>query len=236
VLVLSPGALEHCVHEEDWLHREIEEAIRLQRNIVPITEEGFSFERELEYLPQAMRVLSRYNALPLVHFYFDAAMDMLRNGFLKAEPNISITPTPEREIAAVRQRLLDAEQVEATAATPTSPDEYVSRGNARGQAGDLDGAIADYTTAIRLNPQLTDAYLQRGLARLAKRQWDYAIASFSEAIRIQPQHADAYFHRGQAREGKGDRRGALADYRKALEYGGANDEVEQKIEALEGRR
>lgn len=231
VLVLSPGTLERCGHEDDWLRREIEEAIRLKRNVVPIVEEGFSFERELEYLPQGLHVLSRYNALPLVHYYFDAAMDMLRNRFLKAEPDIPIMPTPERDLPAVRQRLLEAEQP----VTPTSAEDYVQRGKARGDAGDLDGAIADTTAAIRLNPQLTDAYVQRGLARLAKRQWDYAIASFSEAIRIQPQRADAYAHRGQAREGKGDYRGALADYHKALEYGGANDTVAERIEALERR-
>ncbi|HLU10262.1 MAG TPA: TIR domain-containing protein [Oceanobacillus sp.] len=231
VLVLSPGALERCVHEDDWLRREIEEAIRLKRNVVPIVEEGFSFERELDYLPPHLHVLSRYNALPLVHYYFDAAMDMLRNRFLKATPDILITPTPEGDLAAVRQRLREAEQND----TPTSADEYLQRGKTRLEAGDHDGAIADATAAIRLNPQLVDAYVQRGLARLARRQWDYAIASFSEAIRIQPQAAAAYAHRGQAREGKGDYRGALADYHKALEYGGANDEVAERIEALERR-
>ena len=233
VLVLSPGALERCAHEDDWLRREIEEAIRLKRNVVPIIEEGFSFEQELDYLPQNLHILSRYNALPLVHFYFDAAMEMLRNRFLKAEPNILITPTPERELAAVRERLLEAEQ--PVIDTPTSAEEYVQRGKARGDAGDLDGAIADTTAAIRLKPQLMDAYVQRGRARLAKRQWDYAIASFSEAIRIQPQAAEAYAHRGQAREGKGDYRGALVDYHKALEYGGVNDTVAERIEALERR-
>src|SRR5450432_1182719 len=34
VLVLSRGALERCTNENDWLRREIEEALRLKRNIV----------------------------------------------------------------------------------------------------------------------------------------------------------------------------------------------------------
>jgi hypothetical protein len=103
VLVLSPGALERCAHQDDWLRREIEEAIRLKRNVVPIVEEGFSFEGELDFLPQNLRVLSLYNALPLVHYYFDAAMDMLRNRFLKAEPNILIAPTPEGDLETVQR-------------------------------------------------------------------------------------------------------------------------------------
>lgn len=84
VVLLSPGALERCVNADDWLRREIEEAMRLGRNIIPIVEEGFDFMRETQYLPDYLRDdFRRYNALPLTHFYFDAAMDILANRFLK---------------------------------------------------------------------------------------------------------------------------------------------------------
>lgn len=83
VLVLSKGSLERCAQPGDWLRREIEEATRLKRNIVPVMEEGFDFEVEKQYLPQTLHDLPHRNGVPLYHFYFDAAMDTLRNRFLR---------------------------------------------------------------------------------------------------------------------------------------------------------
>ncbi len=39
------------------------------------------------------------------------------------------------------------------------------RGIARSDAGDKQGAIADYTKAIKINPQYAEAYNNRGVAR-----------------------------------------------------------------------
>lgn len=84
VLVLSRGSLDRCADEGDWLRREIEEALRLKRNIVPVMEAGFSFSSEAKTLPESLRDLPRYNGIPLYHYYFDAAMETLRTRFLKA--------------------------------------------------------------------------------------------------------------------------------------------------------
>jgi len=40
--------------------------------------------------------------------------------------------------------------------------DLVSRGVKRGNEGDLDGAIADFTQAIRINPSCGIAYANRG--------------------------------------------------------------------------
>jgi hypothetical protein len=50
VLILSPGALERCVNEDDWLRREIETAITYERNVVPLLFSGFSFRDNKKYL------------------------------------------------------------------------------------------------------------------------------------------------------------------------------------------
>lgn len=83
VLVLSRGALERCSDESDWLRREIEQALTLRRNIVPVMEAGFSFSTEAKHLPDSLRDLPRFNGIPIYHFYFDAAMETLRSRFLK---------------------------------------------------------------------------------------------------------------------------------------------------------
>jgi hypothetical protein len=83
VLVLSRGALERCAEPDDWLRREIEEALATGRNLVPILEAGFSFSAEAKWLPESLRDLPRFNGIPLYHYYFDAAMETLRRRFLK---------------------------------------------------------------------------------------------------------------------------------------------------------
>src|SRR5947208_5803571 len=43
LVVLTPSALERCGDPGDWLRREIETALEIQRNIVPLMLEGFDF-------------------------------------------------------------------------------------------------------------------------------------------------------------------------------------------------
>jgi hypothetical protein len=111
VVLLTPGALERCANEGDWLRREIEESLRLKRNIVPVIEEGFDFERETAYLPAAWRVaFKRLNGLPLSYFYFEASMQTLRERFLKQPVyGVEIKPTPAAERAEVQERIKKAE-------------------------------------------------------------------------------------------------------------------------------
>ncbi len=69
VLVLSKGSLERCANSGDWLRREIEEALRLNRNVVPIIEEGFDFAAEARYLPELAErsaALQRHSAVSLL--------------------------------------------------------------------------------------------------------------------------------------------------------------------------
>jgi hypothetical protein len=126
VLLLSPGSLERCMNDDDWLRREIEEALRLKRNIVPIIEEGFDYEREIRYLPFEWRAeFRRINALPLVHYYFEAGMNDLRNRFLKqAKRDITIVPTPQDFESQVQQMVAEAVNI-TTDSTIIMPKPYI---------------------------------------------------------------------------------------------------------------
>src|SRR5215813_526683 len=44
VLILTPSALERCVNSDDMLRLEIEHAIDLKRNFVPLIFEGFDYK------------------------------------------------------------------------------------------------------------------------------------------------------------------------------------------------
>lgn len=84
VVILGPDSLERCASPADWLRREIETAIELERNIVPLFEGGFRFDVHAPRLPAPLARLPRYNGLALSHEHFRPTMDRLRAGFLQA--------------------------------------------------------------------------------------------------------------------------------------------------------
>jgi formylglycine-generating enzyme required for sulfatase activity len=123
VVLIADGALQRCQNEGDWLRREIEEALRLGRNIIPIVDEGVNLDQEMGYLPIAWRdQFKRINSLPWVHYYFDSALRDLVERFLKlpAFP-VKINPVSADEERLVQQRMADIIQ--------STPQEVVASHN-----------------------------------------------------------------------------------------------------------
>jgi tetratricopeptide (TPR) repeat protein len=81
---------------------------------------------------------------------------------------------------------------------------------------EYDGAIADYTQAIRLNPKYVHAYNNRGSALNTRREYDRALNDLNEAIRLDPKYAMAYANRGIVWENKREFDRALADYTESI--------------------
>jgi formylglycine-generating enzyme required for sulfatase activity len=104
LVVLGPGSMEGFDNPQDWLRQEIEYAISLERNIIPILEEGFKFEK-ITPPPGRLQELPRYNALTVPHEYFDAAMQKLRERYLRKPVQGSIHATPELDFSVVEQRI-----------------------------------------------------------------------------------------------------------------------------------
>lgn len=97
VLVLSPGALDGCSDEEDWVRLEVEKAHDAHKNIIPVLLEGFTFPKTL---PDSLRFLKRQAGLPISRVYFDAFMDRLHQ-YLQTKP---VTPKePHSDTVIVRQ-------------------------------------------------------------------------------------------------------------------------------------
>jgi hypothetical protein len=105
LVVLSPGALKRINEQGDWLRREIEHAMELKRNIVPVLASGFTFETEGTNLRGKLSQLKRYNAVDVPETYFDAAMAKLRDRFLKTPTSAPITPAPANEHSIVQSRI-----------------------------------------------------------------------------------------------------------------------------------
>lgn len=151
LLILSPGSMERCANTGDWLRREIEEAMRLQRNIVPIMEDGFEMKREFAFLPPAMgEQLGRWNGLRLFHDYFDDAIEKLDTRFLKPPAFlVSITPTPVQDHAEVQQRIYQA----ISQITPPPPAPPAPSPVAQLAQEDARYTVVDWQNR-RLNPRL----------------------------------------------------------------------------------
>ena len=75
-------------------------------------------------------------------------------------------------------------------------EDYHNRGVARLEKGETDGAISDFTKAIKKNPRYGMAHYYRAMAYSRKSEFDQAIADYTKAIEIDPQRfAVAYAER-----------------------------------------
>jgi tetratricopeptide (TPR) repeat protein len=220
VVLLSYGTLERCSEPGDWLRREIEYALDTGRNIIPVLVDGFKFNDAEKHLTDKLSRLKDFQAQPLYTEeteLYEVGLDKLANQKLRMPiyaPELHrVLPADERKVEQIIEEAINAP-------TPTqeelTAEQYFARGYLKGETGDLEGALADYDEAIRLNPEYAEAYNNRGIARRRKGDLDGAIADYDEAIRLNPEYANAYNNRGIARYKKGDLDGAMADYDEAI--------------------
>jgi serine/threonine protein kinase/Flp pilus assembly protein TadD len=104
----------------------------------------------------------------------------------------------------------------AVALRPQSPGARNNLGNALGDKGQLDAAIAEYREALRLKPDLAVAHNNLGKALGDKGQLDAAIAEYREALRLKPDLAEAHNNLGVALRDKGELDAAIAEYHEAI--------------------
>jgi Tfp pilus assembly protein PilF len=102
------------------------------------------------------------------------------------------------------------------AQTPKAAVSYCQRGVEEFQKGDLDAAIADFTTAVTFDPGYPRAYLNRAIVRCRKGQLDEALKDFNKTIELKPDSADAYSGRGSVYIDLGEYDRAVADFSRAI--------------------
>ena len=78
VLVLTPGALDRCMNDEeqrDWIHKEVACALNCHCNIIPVFD-NFVMPDE-DSLPTTMKAICKYNGVKWIHDYQDACVDKI---------------------------------------------------------------------------------------------------------------------------------------------------------------
>ncbi len=99
-------------------------------------------------------------------------------------------------------------------------EDYYNRGVVRFKKGETDGAISDFTKAIKKRPRYGMAYYYRAMANSRKKEYDQVISDYTKAIEIDPQRfAVAYAERALIYYVKKEYDKALEDVHKAESLG-----------------
>jgi len=97
-----------------------------------------------------------------------------------------------------------------------SAETWLRRGQVKFDDRNFDGAIAEFSEALRLDPKIVKAWDHRGVARSVQGDFDSAVADCSEALKLSPEDALIWCHCGAIKFEKGDFDGAIADCSEAL--------------------
>ena len=76
ILILSPGDLNNCIDENDWLRKEISTALRCNILLIPILKDGFEWSPDIN-LPPDLINLPRHNSIKYSHDYFEAVINKI---------------------------------------------------------------------------------------------------------------------------------------------------------------
>lgn len=119
-MLLTPSTLERCSDPADLFRREIETAIDVQRNIVPIMLDGFEFgapgiDSELW---ATLPTLMQYNGLLVYPAYFSEAMGRLREKYLNIQLDTVLHP-----VSSAAERATQDEQAAAVNLPPVTEQE-----------------------------------------------------------------------------------------------------------------
>lgn len=95
LLVLTPGSLERCNNDGDWVRREIEEALKYNRKIVPVTPDDNLSDCWPENLPESLSPLSSNGGLQITTIHMDSSFDANIEKLIKDRmPELGTVPPP----------------------------------------------------------------------------------------------------------------------------------------------
>jgi len=106
----------------------------------------------------------------------------------------------------------------ARALRPGNLTVWNNLGNALRMKGDVDGAIAAYKHAIKIDPKYAHAHYNMGIALKVKGDVDGAIAFYEQTIQLDPKYSQAHNNLGIALREKGNADGAIVSFKQAIHH------------------
>lgn len=89
IVVLPPNALDRCSDVDDWVRREVEHAIKKNKNIIPVMLRGFEWP-DKNTLPETLCELPNYEGLAATDYkLFPENMERLKSKLLQSKPGIT---------------------------------------------------------------------------------------------------------------------------------------------------
>lgn len=127
--------------------------------------------------------------------------------------------------------------LEGTRQRPEDPDLWLQLGRAQRGLGNLDGALASWDAAFRLDPQnrlgaAATALLLRAGAQHEKGDGAATVADAQRLVDLRPQEADGWMLLGLGRKRLGDPAGARAALERARELAPGRADVAQNLGAV----
>lgn len=84
LLVLSENALDRCTNPNDWVRLEIEYALKMGKNIIPIFGKNFSFP---ENVPSSIEQVKLYHGVSVSSEFFDASIERIKRLMVSSPTN-----------------------------------------------------------------------------------------------------------------------------------------------------
>src|ERR1051326_9117513 len=212
VAYVSRGACWMQKGEYDPAMANFEEAIRLApKNEGGVAALSWMMKGRLHYLKGELdRAIGDYNEA--------IKIDPTKPGFYIDRASVwNNKSEKDRALADVEQAIkLDPDNAGGAAAQA-----WNMKAGFRFGAGDVDGAIAAYGEAIRVDPKGAVFYVERGTVWGSKREFARALADFDQAIKLDPNNANragatAWNLKGRIQSMQGDVDGAIAAYEAAI--------------------
>jgi Flp pilus assembly protein TadD len=100
------------------------------------------------------------------------------------------------KLAMYKEAAADYDLIYSKLTAQVNDNFFFSREQARSLAGDIDGALADIRTAIRMNADVADYYAEEAGLLVRKTDYDGALASVEKALAIAPDFAACFRIRG----------------------------------------
>lgn len=90
-------------------------------------------------------------------------------------------------------------------------EELYNLGLQKARQGDLEGAIKEFSRALKVNPLFADAYYKRAVTRFDFGDLPGAIEDYNEVLQVHPEHINAYCGRGLTNLALGNIEAAMED-------------------------